>query len=483
MHRSRLFALPAVLLVLAETSEIRGAGDRSEVKPKTTTKSTATARRAPAAKPKYDGKWSGTTAQGHPIHFTVTAGKITDFEAEGRLEGPGCSTTSKVTTNLGAPITGGTASGSVRSGPGGVSLTFRANFTTAARAEGPVSFELHPIPGPPPGVPGHVPSCAAYLDTMWTATKEGAAAAELAQAAPPKRTGACRVPTTDAFQEEPAEETQLPGTTRFYLSTSGRYLTAGPPSTAVASGLETLEYQRTLIGDIQGTTYRFGLFLRSNDPRRSSVVSDNDPPGKLSAEIILRRKTDDTVLASATFTTGPKDRRHLAVVNGPDPETVQDDKLVVRTKWLEGSNTVYADSWVEVPQTVIKESEVDRQNATWTLTGQVLAADGRPQAGKRVMFSPLDAGGSPAKLYWGDAEGGRIPLRNPRRTTDSAGRFQIQLPRVFFSRGGGQALAGEAVAVEDCEGSEPRPIGVPVRFTLTDEERTVDLGTLRIGPV
>ena len=325
---------------------------------------------------------------------------------------------------------------------------------------------------------------------MWTATKEGAPPAELAQRPAPKRAGACRVPTTDAFKEEPAEEAPLSGTSRFYLAITGNncfgpcaYLTVGSPADPVASGLETLEYERTLIGDMQGTMYRFGLFLRSTDPRRSSVQSDTDPPGKLSAEIILRRNKRDTVLASATFTTGPKDKRHLLAVTGPDPEAAPEDKLVVRTKWLEGSNTVYANSWVEVPQTAIKESPVDLRNAAWTLTGQVVAADGRPQAGKRVMFSPLNADGSPAKLYWGEHEDGRIPLRNPRRTTDSAGRFSIQLSRQFFTRGGGSALAGEAVVVEDCEGSEPRAIGVPARFTLKDEERTVDLGTLKIGAV
>lgn len=122
----------------------------------------------------YDGTWTGTTGQGKAIRFVVADGKITEFSAEGSFAGPGCSTTSTVRTNLGLPITGGTATGSTTSGPGGVSFTFRATFTSSASAEGPITMQLHPIPGPPPGVPGHIPSCGGRVDSQWKATKQSA---------------------------------------------------------------------------------------------------------------------------------------------------------------------------------------------------------------------------------------------------------------------------------------------------------------------
>lgn len=476
--------LCCVLLLGSAQGPPKPAG--SARKPQTRGKSSTRDGGSAVPKVNYNGKWAGTTGQGRAIAFTVVGGSITDFAAEATLEGDVCSTTTKVTSNLQAPITKGSAAGDVRSGAGGVSLTMTASFTSSARASGSMSFQLEPIPGPPPGVPGHVPSCAAFADTVWTATREGATAAELAPTAPAPLTGPCRTPTTAGFREEPPEEEQLPGTTRFYLAITGNtcygpcaYLSTSDPSRRVGSGIDSVTYERSLIGDMQGTTYRLGLSMRSANPQHPSVESNDDPPGKLSATVVLRRNGQETVLASSTFTTGPEDKRQLAVVAGIDPDAREGDTLVVRTKWLEGANSINPGSWVEVPQTPIKESAADLENAVWTITGRVSGSDGRGQPGRRVMFSPLDASGSAAKLYWRDRDG-KMPLRNPRRTTDADGRFKIRLDRAFFNRGGGAALAGEAVVVEDCEGSDPRPVGTPLQFTLQDDKREIDLGALSV---
>lgn len=437
----------------------------------------------------HDGTWTGTTGQGKTIRFTVAEGKIGEFSVEGTFAGPGCSTTSTVRSNLDAPISGGTAGGSVRSGPGGVSFTFRATFTSPATAEGSVLMELHRIPGPPPGVPGHVPSCSGVVDTRWKATKEGASAEEIAAAgeaaAPP-----CPVlapPAAVEALQETAEDEPTPGTTRFYLimncSYGSCYLSTSPSSQATMSGLSETTFSRRLVGDMEGTTYKFGLMLRSNNPRRTYVHSKDDPPGKLLAEVVLRQGADETVLASATFDTGPSEKRYSAVVSGPDPPAKAGDHLLVRTKWVEGANSVYTmghrkGSWVEVPQTPIEQSPVDLRNMRWRVTGQVVDSSLRPQAGKRVMFYPFDPKGDPFTNSRPSHEDGRVLIYNPRPATDGEGGFRVRLGRGFFSVGGGESMEAEAAVVEECGECELCRVSEPVRFTVNPETPTLDLGRL-----
>jgi NifU-like protein involved in Fe-S cluster formation len=118
-----------------------------------------------------DGKWTGKTGQDKMITFTVLNDRITEFSAEGRFEGYGCSTTSSTTTTINQPIVNKSFSFGVRGGPGGISLSISGTFTSSTEAQGTVFMQLHPIPGPPPGVPGHIPSCGGTMETTWKATK------------------------------------------------------------------------------------------------------------------------------------------------------------------------------------------------------------------------------------------------------------------------------------------------------------------------
>ena len=118
-----------------------------------------------------DGKWTGKTRQNKTITFTVLKGRITEFSAEGQFQGYGCSTTSNTTTTINQAIVNKAFSFSSPGGPGGVSLRVNGTFTSSTTAQGVASMELHPIPGPPPGVPGHVPSCGGSLRTTWIAWK------------------------------------------------------------------------------------------------------------------------------------------------------------------------------------------------------------------------------------------------------------------------------------------------------------------------
>ncbi len=116
-----------------------------------------------------DGKWTGKTEQGRTITFSVVKGHITEFSAEGRFEGYACSTTSSTTATINHLIANRTFSFSAPSGPGGISLSVNGTFSSSTTAQGVANMQLHSIPGPPPGVPGHVPSCAGSLRTTWIA--------------------------------------------------------------------------------------------------------------------------------------------------------------------------------------------------------------------------------------------------------------------------------------------------------------------------
>jgi hypothetical protein len=487
--RTAAFLLLACLTVAATPQTQTTSPTTPKPKPRPAAKKPA-AKPAAAAQPapqpvnprRYDGVWKGTTGQGKTIEFTVAEGKITAFSAQGAFAGGGCSTTSTVRSNLGAAIHDRRASAGVMSGPGGVSFNVSAEFTSAATAQGPLMMQLHSIPGPPPGVPGHIPSCGGQVTTTWTATREGASAAELAAApAPPKpasrRCAAAKAPSAAGPDVEP-----LPGTTRLYFvldCSYGRcYLGANPPAEPTISGLRETIFHRTLTGDMQGTTYRFGLTLARDD--RATPAGQT---GRVQADIVLDQGGRETILASATFVTTTEEKRHVAVVQGPDPTTKNGDALLVRVKWLEGDNDVYAmgpprDSWVEVPQTAIALSPVDESNVAWSVSGEVRDGGGRPVPGVRVMFSPLDAQGKALTTYGPPTQDGRMFINNPRPATDAQGKFRLRLNRGFFGRGA--QLSAEAVVVDDCGDLDIRPLGNPLRFTVTADKDAVHLGNLTV---
>lgn len=118
-----------------------------------------------------DGKWTGKSEQDRTITFTVAQGRITEFSAEGRFQSSSCSTTSNTTATINQPISNKAFSFSSAGGPGGISLKVNGTFTSATTAQGVANMQLHSIPGPPPGVPGHVPSCAGSVRAIWTACK------------------------------------------------------------------------------------------------------------------------------------------------------------------------------------------------------------------------------------------------------------------------------------------------------------------------
>jgi hypothetical protein len=121
----------------------------------------------------YNGSWSGKSAQDKAVSFEVVNGRITTFRAWGLFRGAGCSTESETSAAVSQPISGNSFSVSSPSGPGGVSLTVNGKFLSANKACGIIRMTLHPIPGPPPGVPGHIPSCGGTVETRWVAALGG----------------------------------------------------------------------------------------------------------------------------------------------------------------------------------------------------------------------------------------------------------------------------------------------------------------------
>lgn len=127
----------------------------------------------PAAESAYNGSWSGKTAQQKDISFEVDNGQITNLSARGLFQGGGCSSESKSSTKPNQTIIGNKFSITAPSGPGGMSMQITGKFVSPTKACGVASMTLHPIPGPPPGVPGYVPSCGGSIEAVWVATLAG----------------------------------------------------------------------------------------------------------------------------------------------------------------------------------------------------------------------------------------------------------------------------------------------------------------------
>lgn len=84
-------------------------------------------------------------------------------------------------------------------------------------------------------------------------------------------------------------------------------------------GQTPINYEYTLPGDIQGTTYTFNLWLASGQ----TTTFD--------AQIVLRQGGKETVLASATFTATESDFKSFSQeVTGSDPAAAQGDILILR---------------------------------------------------------------------------------------------------------------------------------------------------------
>src|SRR5688572_27141558 len=142
-----------------------------------------------------DGNWTGKTLQNQTVKFTVEKGKVKAFTIGGRFIGAGCSTTSTTTISLDRAILNKSFTHNSYAGPGGVSVAINGVFAGPVSARGTASLRLHGIPGPPPGVPGYVPSCDAQVQTKWAAVKGDTPPEDIRGMLEPARTKKSGVPS------------------------------------------------------------------------------------------------------------------------------------------------------------------------------------------------------------------------------------------------------------------------------------------------
>ncbi len=114
--------------------------------------------------PSLDGEWQGTTAQKHPIEFTVREGAIKHMKVKGAVASGGCSTTntSESTFNQRQEITEDTFA--VAAGGGGFNYVVEGKFDSPTASKGTLDlYFVQTAYGAPP--------CEAQGKTTWTATK------------------------------------------------------------------------------------------------------------------------------------------------------------------------------------------------------------------------------------------------------------------------------------------------------------------------
>lgn len=168
--------------------------------------------------------------------------------------------------------------------------------------------------------------------------------------------------TTDPTYLTAAEDTgsDAPGTsTRWYLSPILNFQ-LHQNATAVTSGNKQVcfspaTFATTLQGDLAGTTYKFSLGL-GRCPNTGGCVSFNAAgEGHVRADVILKRGSTETVLATNTFNaTGAYDVK-TATVSGLDPNAQAGDSLLLRLTAVDGqpciaeANSPGTDHYIETP--------------------------------------------------------------------------------------------------------------------------------------
>lgn len=261
---------------------------------------------AGAAALTYDGSWSGTTAQAKEVSFEVANGKITSFSARGLIKGAGCSTESGTTATVSQPITGNAFSLSAPTGPGGVSLSVKGKFLSPTKACGVVQMHLRGIPGPPPGVPGHVPSCSGVVETRWQAARGSAPGFDEALDCPGL--------VVQAEKPEPAQPTQGRAWSeedyRYFISN----LVCGDPPGTVQLG-RPLKCQLTMKRGLQAPSEKVVVELYWSNPSGmlTNFVTVNELPSPgAQAEVTFQIKVfskadlDRNLDFNARFTGKPK---------------------------------------------------------------------------------------------------------------------------------------------------------------------------------
>ena len=116
-----------------------------------------------------------------------------------------------------------------------------------------------------------------------------------------------------------------------------------------------MEWSSTLAEDMVGTSYAFSLGVRTSTTSTGT--------GTLQADIIHKRGSSETILASTTFTTTTTYEVKTASFTGPDPDALARDILLLRARIVPPSPGLPCvaefigpgtDNFIEVPRTTVR---------------------------------------------------------------------------------------------------------------------------------
>ncbi|MCI0657586.1 MAG: hypothetical protein L0170_11025, partial [Acidobacteria bacterium] len=146
----------------------------------------------------------------------------------------------------------------------------------------------------------------------------------------------------------------------------------------------------------------------------------------------------EILLASAAFNTKGKQGLFTAMLEGPDPEALPGDRLVLSVSQVEGYSCVATDSegfvYIDIPGTVLTDNDLDAANRVYLITGTLVTKAGAPVAGKEVLFLPVDAEGNGLTTFGPPSAGGTMRMTNPRAKTNAQGRFTLRVAASFFQQ-------------------------------------------------
>jgi hypothetical protein len=107
------------------------------------------------------------------------------------------------------------------------------------------------------------------------------------------------------------------------------HLNPTPRTSALEWCVASTSFARTLAGDIGGNAYKIVLGVKT--------ANGSTGNGELRAEIIHKRGSTETVLATGTFTTTTTYQEQTVSVTGIDPAAQDGDSIILRTTRVSGN--------------------------------------------------------------------------------------------------------------------------------------------------
>lgn len=229
--------------------------------------------------------------------------------------------------------------------------------------------------------------------------------------------------------------------------------------------------------------------FRKEMDERSRMAREAEPPNLSALDSEFRKQglpvRGEILLARTTFDTQPKERPLTATLEGPDPETLPGDELVLSVEHVEGYSCVSTESdgsvYVDIPATPLTENSTDTANRVYVITGTLVTKAGAPVAAKEVLFLPVDAEGNGLTTFGPPSAGGRMHMTNPRAKTNAQGRFTLRVAARFF-QDSADPTSGRVQPVEPMGGGRLRHLGKGIDVKLKEQSADrIDLGRVIVS--